>query len=75
MNIPSVNPQLRKIKDGQIMDYVFIVRDSDREIMDVDCYIDEDWNQEESMKGLSIENARAWWGNLVHHGFERILTP
>ena len=57
------------------MDYVFIVRDSDREIMDVDCYIDEDWNQEESMKGLSIENARAWWGNLVHHGFERITTP
>ena len=75
MNIPSINPQLRKIKDGQIMDYVFIVWDSDREIMDVDCYIDEDWNREESMKGMSIENARAWWNNLVHNGFERITTP
>jgi hypothetical protein len=73
MNIPSVNPQLRKIKDGQIMDYVFIIREND--IADIDCYIDEEWNQEETMKGMSIENARAWWDNLVHHGFERILTP
>ena len=69
MNIPSVNPQLRKVKDGQIMDYVFIIREND--IADVDCYIDEEWNQEETMKGMSIENARAWWNNLVHNGYER----
>lgn len=80
MNVPSINPQLRKIKDGQIMDYVFIVRndggtDCNEEIVDVDVYIDEEWNQQETMKSMSIENARAWWGNLVHHGFERVRTP
>ena len=51
------------------MDYVFIIREND--IADVDCYIDEEWNQEETMKGMSIENARAWWNNLVHNGYER----
>ena len=72
MNLPSINPQLRLVNEGQITDYVFIVRpDTDEEIVDVDCYIDEEWNQEETMKGMSIENARAWWNNLVHNGYER----
>ena len=75
MNIPSINPQLRKVykeNNGEIWDYVFIVRpDTDDKIVDVDVYIDEEWNQEETMKGMSIENARAWWNNLVHNGFER----
>ena len=84
MNIPSINPQLRKIyKDGvnstsgsEVWDYVFTVRpDTDEKIVDVDCYIDEDWNQEETMKTMSIENAREWWNNLVHNGYERIITP
>ena len=73
MNIPSINPQLRFVKEGQITDYVFIIREND--IADVDCYIDEEWNQEETMKGMSIENARAWWNTLVNQGFERIRTP
>ena len=75
MNIPSINPQLRKVykeNNGEIWDYVFIVRpDTDDKIVDVDVYIDEEWNQEETMKGMSIENARAWWDNLVHNGYER----
>ena len=82
MNIPSINPQLRKIErqtsagDGRIIDYVFIVRpDTDEKIVDVDCYIDEDWNQEETMKSMSIENAREWWHKLVHNGYERIMAP
>jgi len=73
MNIPSVNPQLRKRWDNQTVDYVFIILEND--IADVECYIDEEWNREETMKGMSIENARAWWNTLVHQGFERILTP
>ena len=79
MNIPSINPQLRKVykeNNGEIWDYVFIVRpDTDDKIVDVDVYIDEEWNQEETMKGMSIENARAWWNNLVVNGYERIMTP
>tara|TARA_R100000008_G_scaffold17972_1_gene9039 strand:- start:156 stop:398 length:243 start_codon:yes stop_codon:yes gene_type:complete len=80
MNIPSVNPQLRKIEGGQTVDYVFIVRndggtDCNEDIVDIDVYIDEEWNQEETMKSMSIENARAWWNNLVHNGFERVRTP
>ena len=74
MNIPSINPQLRKTykvdREGEVWDYVFIIH-PDNEIVDVECYIDEDWNKEETMKGMSIENARAWWNNLVHNGFER----
>ena len=76
MNIPSINPQLRKVykeNNGETWDYVFIIREND--IADVDCYIDEEWNQEETMKGMSIENARAWWNNLVVNGYERIMTP
>ena len=73
MNIPSINPQLRFAKEGEVWDYVFIIREND--IADVDCYIDDEWNQEETMKGMSIENARAWWDNLVHNGYERVLTP
>ena len=75
MNIPSINPQLRKVYkqngsgNSEMWDYVFIIREND--IADVDCYIDEEWNQEETMKGMSIENARAWWNNLVHNGYER----
>jgi len=33
------------------------------------------WNKEETMKSMSIENARDWWKTLVNQGFERILTP
>ena len=72
MNIPSINHQLRKVykeNNGETWDYVFIIREND--IADVDCYIDEEWNQEETMKGMSIENAREWWNNLVHNGYER----
>jgi len=78
MNIPSINPQLRNIISGAVVDYVFIIRgasDGGRYIADIECYIDEEWNQEETMKGMSIENARAWWHKLVHNGYERILTP
>ena len=35
----------------------------------------EEWNKEETMKGMSIENARAWWKNLVHNGYKRVMTP
>jgi len=78
MNVPSINPQLRKRWDNQTVDYVFIVHpdnDGMKNIVDVDVYIDEEWNQEETMRSMSIENARAWWNNLVHQGFERIRTP
>ena len=73
MNIPSINPQLRKIDQGQVTDYVFVIRAKD--IADVECYIDDKWSNEESMKGLSVRNARDWWKTLVNQGFERILTP
>ena len=72
--MPSINPQLRNVKEGQVTDYVFIVRENGV-YADVDCYIDDEWNQEETMKGMSVENARAWWNTLVHNGYERILTP
>ena len=73
MNIPSINPQLRNIISGAVVDYVFVIREND--IADVECYIDDEWNQEETMKGMSVENARAWWHKLVHNGYERVLTP
>ena len=73
MNVPSINPQLRNIISGAVVDYVFVIREND--IADVECYIDDEWNQEETMKGMSIENARAWWHKLVQKGYERILTP
>ena len=80
MNIPSINPQLRIVNEGQITDYVFVIRETEfgpntEKIADVECYIDDEWNSEETMKGMSIENARAWWDNLVVNGYERILTP
>ena len=82
MNIPSINPQLRKnYKENgsgksETWDYVFIIRpDTDEKIVDVDCYINEDWNQEETMKSMSLENAREWWENLVTNGYVRITTP
>lgn len=80
MNIPSINPQLRNIISGAVVDYVFVIRemmgpDKTEKIVDVECYIDDEWNQEETMKGMSIQNARDWWNNLVHKGYERILTP
>ena len=79
MNVPSINPQLRKVykkNNGETWDYVFIVRndggtDCNEEIVDVDCYINEEWNQEETIKSMTIENAREWWNNLVHNGYER----
>jgi len=73
MNIPSINPQLRKIDQGQVTDYVFVIRAKD--IADVECYIDDKWNREETMKAMSVQNARDWWNTLVNQGFERILTP
>ena len=73
MNMPSINPQLRKIDQGQVTDYVFVIREND--IADVECYIDDEWNREETMKAMSVQNARDWWKTLVHQGFERILTP
>ena len=73
MNVPSINPQLRNIISGAVVDYVFVIREND--IADVECYIDDEWNQEETMKGMSVQNARDWWNTLVHKGYERILTP
>jgi hypothetical protein len=73
MNVPSINPQLRNTISGAVVDYVFVIHEND--IADVECYIDDEWNQEETMKGMSIENARAWWNKLVHKGYERIMTP
>jgi len=73
MNIPSINPQLRNIITGAVVDYVFVIHEND--IADVECYIDDEWNSKETMKGMSVQNAREWWNTLVHHGFERILTP
>ena len=73
MNIPSINPQLRNIISGAVVDYVFVIRENN--IADVECYIDDEWNQEETMKGMSVQNARDWWNKLVHKGYERILTP
>ena len=86
MNIPSINPQLRKLykENGsgrpETWDYVFTVRHDgggmcNEDMVDVDCYIDEEWDKEETMKGMSIENARAWWKNLVHNGYKRVMTP
>ena len=74
MNIPSINPQLRNIISGAVVDYVFVIHRKGK-MADVECYIDDEWNQEETMKGMSIENARAWWHKLVHNGYERVLTP
>jgi hypothetical protein len=73
MNIPSINPQLRNIITGAVVDYVFVIHEND--IADVECYIDDEWNSEETMKGMSVQNARDWWKALVHKGYERILTP
>ena len=73
MNIPSINPQLRNIISGAVVDYVFVIREND--IADVECYIDDEWNQEETMKAMSVQNARDWWNKLVHKGYERIMTP
>jgi hypothetical protein len=73
MNIPSINPQLRNIISGAVVDYVFVIHEND--IADVECYIDDEWNQEETMKAMSVQNARDWWNKLVHKGYERILTP
>jgi hypothetical protein len=84
MNIPSINPQLRNIISGAVVDYVFVIREPEFDynnpnggetIADVDCYIDDEWNQEETMKGMSVQNARDWWNTLVHKGYERVLTP
>jgi len=80
MNIPSINPQLRIVNEGQITDYVFVIRETEfgpntEKIADVECYIDDEWNQEETMKGMSVQNARDWWKTLVHKGYERVLTP
>ena len=72
MNVPSINPQLRNIISGAVVDYVFVIREND--IADVECYIDDEWNQEETMKAMSVQNARDWWNTLVHKGYERILT-
>ena len=76
MNIPSINPQLRNIISGAVVDYVFVIRETEfgpntETIADVECYIDDEWNQEETMKGMSIQNARDWWNTLVHKGYER----
>ena len=38
MNVPSINPQLRNIISGAVVDYVFVIREND--IADVECYID-----------------------------------
>ena len=73
MNIPSINPQLRNIISGAVVDYVFVIHEND--IADVECYIDDNWNQEETMKSMSVQNARDWWHKLVHNGYERVLTP
>ena len=73
MNIPTVNPQLRNIISGAVVDYVFVIHGND--IADVECYIDDEWNQEETMKAMSVQNARDWWKTLVNQGFERIMTP
>ncbi len=80
MNVPSINPQLRNINEGQVTDYVFVIRETEfgpntEKIADVECYIDDEWNREETMKGMSVQNARDWWKTLVNQGFERILTP
>jgi len=80
MNIPSINPQLRNINEGQVTDYVFVIRETEfgpntEKIADVECYIDDKWSNEESMKAMSVQNARDWWNTLVNQGFERILTP
>jgi len=74
MNIPSINPQLRNIISGAVVDYVFVIHRKGK-MADVECYIDDEWNQEETMKGMSVQNARDWWNKLVHNGYERILTP
>ena len=73
MNVPNINPQLRNIISGAVVDYVFVIHGND--IADVECYIDDEWNQEETMKAMSVENARAWWHKLVHNGYKRIMTP
>ena len=73
MNIPSINPQLRNIISGAVVDYVFVIHEND--IADVECYIDDEWNQEETMKAMSVQNARDWWNKLVHKGYERVTTP
>ena len=81
MNLPSINPQLRK-RFGLVLvrDYVFVIRESEfgpniEKIVDMECYDDDEWNREETMKSMSISNARDWWNKLVHEGFERITTP
>jgi hypothetical protein len=84
MNVPSIVPQLRIVNEGGVTDYVFVIIESEFDYknpngfatsVDVECYIDDEWNSEETMKGMSVQNAREWWNTLVHHGFERILTP
>jgi hypothetical protein len=73
MNIPSINPQLRNIITGAVVDYVFVIHEND--IADVECYIDGERNHLEGRKGMSVQDARDWWNKLVHKGYEKVLTP
>ena len=80
MNVPSINPQLRNTIKNKVVDYVFVIRETEfgpniEKIADVECYIDDNWSREETMKAMSVENARDWWNTLVKQGFKRITTP
>ena len=80
MNVPSINPQLRNTIKNKVVDYVFVIRETEfgpniEKIADVECYIDDKWSQVETMKAMSVENARDWWNTLVKQGFKRITTP
>jgi len=76
MNLPNINPQLRKTEKGKVMDWVFVIRETEvgpniEKVVDVECYIDEEWHRGKTMKGVNIEDARKTWNLLVTKGFER----
>jgi len=78
MNLPNINPQLRKkFARSFVRDYVFVIRETEfgtniNKIVDMDCYDDAIWNREKTIKSMSISSARNWWNELVDRGFERL---
>jgi len=73
MNVPSVNPQLRKILRGVATDVVFqYVPMTDVPFYNADFYYDDEYDNEQSKKEMSTEEARALWNSLVKRGFNRL---
>jgi len=59
----------------ELIDKIVEQRDSGYPARDYPFWRNYFGDEEETMKTMSIENAREWWNKLVHNGYERIMTP